>query len=197
MMGIDPASFTLHQRELMPPKDRQILAAAVGYPKAALTSEEALAKYLIRLERDHQKVLASWLMLQEENGKLTFDWSRTDRKTTNRKGMPDFRIYRDARALLGEMKMDGAKLSPDQSEMFKKFLRAGTEVQIWRSAETGIRAIKNWLWTYWKEGMRLPIYDILEEEELIRLAHRLRRAGKEAASRILEHELGLREIGRL
>jgi len=38
---------------------------------------------------------------------------------------------------------------------------------------------------------------ILEEEELIRLAYRLRRAGKEAASLTLEHELGLREIAKL
>ena len=157
-MGIDPASFTNDQRKLMAPADRQVLAAAIGYPKAALTSEEALHKYLVRLERTEQKTLARWLLLQEEAGKLTYDWSRTDRKTTNRKGMPDFRIYRDDRALLGEMKMDGAKLSPDQSEMLKKFLRAGTEVQIWKSAETGIRAIKNWLWTYWKEGTRLPTY---------------------------------------
>ncbi|HXM29779.1 MAG TPA: VRR-NUC domain-containing protein [Chthoniobacterales bacterium] len=158
-MGADPNSLPDNFKRLMAPEDRQVLAAAIGHPNAALTSEEARAKYLLRLERTEQKTLVNWLMLQEEDGKLTFDWSRTDRKTTNRKGMPDFRIYRDARALLGEMKLDGAKLSPDQSEMFKKFLRAGTEVQIWRSAEIGIRAIKNWLWTYWKEGMRLPIYD--------------------------------------
>jgi len=37
---------------------------------------------------------------------------------------------------------------------------------------------------------------ILQEEELIRLAYRLRRAGKEAASLFLEHELGLREIAK-
>jgi hypothetical protein len=149
-MGIDPSSFTADQRKLMPPEDRQVVAVAVGHPNAGLTTEEALAKHLRRLERDEQKTLVSWLMLQEEAGKLTFDWSRTDRKTTNRKGMPDFRIYRDGRALLGEMKMDGAKLSPDQIEMREKFLRAGTEVQLWSSAEVGIRATRNWLWTHWR-----------------------------------------------
>src|SRR5258705_2174189 len=161
-MGTDPASFTNDQRKLMTLADRQVLAATIGHPNVALTAEEALGKYLVRLERQEQKTLVGWLILQEEAGKLTFDWSRTDRKTTNRKGMPDFRIYRDARMLLGEMKMDGAKLSPDQIEMREKFMRCGTEVPLWSSAEDGIRAIKNWLWTYWRlwqEGMPLPIYD--------------------------------------
>jgi hypothetical protein len=99
-------------------------AARAQYDKAGWLPEEALAKHWRRLERDEQNTLVAWLMLQEEAGKLTFDWSRTDRKTTNRKGMPDFRIYRDGRALLGEMKMDNAKLSPDQIEMREKFLRA-------------------------------------------------------------------------
>jgi hypothetical protein len=149
-MGTDPNSLPDSFKKLMSTADRQFVAAAVGHPNAGLTTEEALAKHLRRLERDEQKTLVSWLMLQEEAGKLTFDWSRTDRKTTNRKGMPDFRIYRDGRALLGEMKMDGARLSPDQIEMREKFLRSGTEVQLWSSAEVGIRAIKNWLWTNWR-----------------------------------------------
>jgi hypothetical protein len=149
-MGTDPASLTKEQLERMAPEDRQVVATAVGHPNAGLTTEEALAKGLRRLERQEQNTLVSWLSLQEEAGKLTFDWSRTDRRTTNRKGMPDFRIYRDGRAFLGEMKMDGARLSPDQIEMREKFLRSGTEVQLWSSAEVGIRAIKNWLWTNWR-----------------------------------------------
>jgi hypothetical protein len=156
-MGTDPASLTKAQLERMPPEDRQVVAASIGHPNAGLTTEEAQHKYLIRLERNEQKILVSWLMLQEEAGKLTFDWSRTDRKTTNRKGMPDFRIYRDGRALLGEMKMDGAKLSPDQEQMREKFLRAGTEVQLWSSAEVGIRATRNWLWTHWRLWNEGPI----------------------------------------
>jgi VRR-NUC domain len=149
-MGTDPASLTNEQLKLMTPADRQVMAASIGDPRAGLTTEEALAKHWRRLERDEQKTFVAWLEIQEQGGKLTYDWSRTDRKTTNRKGMPDFRIYRDGRALLGEMKMDGAKLSPDQIEMREKFLRSGIEVQIWSSAEVGIRATKNWLWTHWR-----------------------------------------------
>jgi hypothetical protein len=149
-MSIDPASLSNAQLALLSPAERQVVAAAIGHPNAALSTEEAAAKCLRRLERQEQRTMVSWLTLQEQAGKLTYDWSRTDRKTTNRKGMPDFRIYRDGRALLGEMKMDGAKLSADQIEMREKFLRAGTEVQIWSSAEAGIRATKHWLWTYFK-----------------------------------------------
>jgi hypothetical protein len=149
-MGIDPASLTNEALERMAPADRALIRTAVGHPNAAITSEEAVAKHLRRLERNEQKVLSNWLALQEERGILVYDWSRTDKKSTNRKGMPDFRVFRDGRALLGEMKMDGAKLSPDQIEMQEKFLRSGTEVQIWSSAEAGIRATKNWLWTHWR-----------------------------------------------
>jgi hypothetical protein len=149
-MGIDPADLRAEQLERMASGDRALVAAAVGHPNAGLTSDEALAKHLRRLERNEQRTLADWLSLQEEAGKLTFDWSRTDRRTTNRKGMPDFRIYRDGRTLLGEMKMDGAKLSVQQEAMHEKFLRSGTEVQIWSSAAAGIRATRNWLWTHWR-----------------------------------------------
>jgi hypothetical protein len=154
-MGIDPHDLSSDQLGRVDPKDRQVVAAAVGHPKAAFTSEEAQRKYLVCLERQEQNTLVSWLSLQEEAGKLTFDWSRTDRKTTNRKGIPDFRIYRGGRVLLAEMKMEGAKLSPDQEQMREKFLRSGTEVELWLSAEAGIRATRNWLWTHfrlWGEG---------------------------------------------
>lgn len=110
-----------------------------------MTVVDAQAKYATNLERQEQKILVGWLSLQEEEGTLCFDWSRTDRRTTNRKGMPDFRIYRDGRTLLGEMKMEGAKLSIDQQEMIEKFERSGTSVQIWTSASSGIAAIKEWL----------------------------------------------------
>jgi hypothetical protein len=154
-MGTDPVSLPDSFKRLMATEDRQIVAAAVGHPKAAFTTEEATRKYLVRLERQEQNTLVGWLSRQEQADKLTFDWSRTDRKTTNRKGIPDFRIYRGGRVLLGEMKLEGAKLSPDQIEMREKFLRSGTEVELWSSAEAGIRATRNWLWTHfklWGEG---------------------------------------------
>jgi hypothetical protein len=148
-MGIELGDLNDKQLSMIPENER------APFGKGGRTTEEAQRKYLVRLERNEQNTLLNWLMLQEESGKLTFDWSRTDRRTTNRKGIPDFRIYRGGRVLLAEMKMEGAKLSPDQEQMREKFLRSGTEVELWSSAEAGIRATRHWLWTHfklWGEG---------------------------------------------
>jgi hypothetical protein len=144
-MGIDASSLNDQILKRLDPSGRALVRAAIGRPNAGLTAEEASTKYLRKLERDEQKILVSWLNVQEEDGRLVFDWSRTDKKTTNRKGIPDFRIFRNGRALLGEMKLDGGKLSPEQQEMSDKFLRAGCWVQTWNSAADGIVAIQKWL----------------------------------------------------
>lgn len=136
-MGIPRMSLTERQRELMAPVDRKEL----GIEAPSETRQRMLRK----LEREEQNTLVGWLVLRERDDVLTYDWSRTDRKTTNRKGMPDFRLYAEGRALLGEMKVGGAKLSDEQVEMIEKFGRSGTEVQIWHSAAQAIEAIREWL----------------------------------------------------
>lgn len=136
-MGINKATLTDRQRELMTPEGRKELGIEVP--------SESRARLIRRLERDEQNTLAAWLSLREEDSVLVFDWSRTDRKTTNRKGMPDFRTYAKGRVLFGEMKVGAGKLSPDQVEMMEKFGRSGTEVQVWHSAAQAIEAIRDWL----------------------------------------------------
>jgi hypothetical protein len=137
-MGITPNNRII---ELMQPEDR---------PKgrAGMTATEGHERMVRKLEREEQNMLVSWLSLREADGVLCYDWSRTDRKTTNRKGMPDFRIYRGPYALLGEMKIEDGRLSGDQVEMVEKFMRAGAEVQVWSSAAEAIEKIRDWLlWT--------------------------------------------------
>jgi hypothetical protein len=129
---------------------RSMRAQAVGDPKAALTSQEAGAKGLRKLEREEQLLLAAWLHLREKQGRLAYDWSATNRRVTCRVGMPDFKIYRGGRVLFGEMKIDRNDLSPAQREMHERLLRSGTEVEIWVSADSAIRRIKNWVWTHWR-----------------------------------------------
>jgi VRR-NUC domain-containing protein len=138
-MGIDPLSLNERQRQLIAPTDRKQLG------RAGMTVTAGHERMVRRLERDEQNLLMSWLSLREEDGVLVYDCSRTDRKTTNRKGIPDFRIYRGTRALLGEMKIEDGRLSGDQVEMIEKFNRAGAEVQIWRSAKEAIEKIRDWL----------------------------------------------------
>jgi hypothetical protein len=150
-MGLDPAKLPDGMIKLDPSGElRKLRAKAAGHANAGLTQAEASAKALQRLERTEQRLLASWLMLKEEEGLLVYDWSRTDRRTTNRKGMPDFRIYRGGRVLFGEMKLDGARLSPDQAEVSDRFLRSGTEMEIWSSADVAIRRVRAWIWQFWR-----------------------------------------------
>jgi hypothetical protein len=151
-MGIDPSEITDAMIEGDPSGElRKLRAQAVGDPKAALTSQEARAKGLRKLEREEQLLLAAWLHLREEEGKLAYDWSATNRRVTCRTGMPDFKVYRGGRVLFGEMKIDRNSLSEAQRQMHDVLLRAGCEVEIWVSADSAIRRIKNWIWTYWRE----------------------------------------------
>jgi hypothetical protein len=148
-MGIDPSHITDAMIKLDP--SGQLRAKRGTHPNAGLTSQEARAKGLRKLEREEQRLLVAWLSLQEEQGRLCYDWSATNRRVTCRVGFPDFKIYRGGRVLFGEMKIDRASLSQVQREMHNQLLRSGTEVEIWGSADSAIRRIKNWLWTEFRE----------------------------------------------
>jgi hypothetical protein len=150
-MGIDPSDLTDAMRRCLDPEVRKELDIKAGLPNAGLTSQEARAKGLRKLEREEQRTLSNWLSLQEGAGILVFDWSATNRRVTCRTGMPDFKIFKGGRVLLGEMKIDGASFSEAQRQMHDALLRAGCEVSIWVSADCAIRQIKNWLWTHWRE----------------------------------------------
>jgi hypothetical protein len=150
-MGIDPSQIT----DAMLERDasgslRKLRAKAMGHVNAALTHAESSAKAVRKLEREEQRILARWLAIQEENGILVYDWSAIHRKATRREGMPDFSVWKGGRALLGEMKASGGKLSEEQRIIIEAFARSGTEVEIWSSADVAIRRIKNWLWTQWR-----------------------------------------------
>ena len=125
--------------KLIDPADRRRYAAG------QLTAEEAQAKAAARLERDEQRVMAGWLAFQEQAGLLCYDWSRTDKRATCRRGMPDFKIYRQNRALLAEMKIGPAKLSADQEAMRARFERTGCLTEVWPSADFGIKRVREWL----------------------------------------------------
>jgi hypothetical protein len=153
-MGIKPEDLTEAMRRCLDPevrKELDIAAGKAGLPNAGLTSQQARAKGLRKLEREEQLLLAAWLHLQEEAGKLAYDWSATNRRVTCRVGMPDFKVYRGGRVLFGEMKIDRATLNPAQREMHDRLLRAGCEVEIWVSADSAIRRIKNFIWTHFRE----------------------------------------------
>lgn len=136
-MGIDPSNLTDRQRELMDPAEHKALGLEAP--------NKTRIRRLRTLERDEQRILSGWLKLREDDGVLVYDWSRTDRRTTNRKGIPDLRIYALGKVLFGEMKLAGGTFSDNQLEMIAKLRRSGTEVQIWDSAATAIERIRDWL----------------------------------------------------
>jgi hypothetical protein len=134
-MGVTPNNRIL---ELMDKGDRP-------RGRAGMTAREGHARMMRKLEREEQNTFAAWLGLREADGVLVYDWSRTDRRTTNRKGMCDFRIYGKGRVLLGEMKVGAGKLSEDQEVMIQNFERSGTSVQLWHSAAEAIERTRDWL----------------------------------------------------
>jgi hypothetical protein len=97
------------------------------------------------LEREEQAKLAAWLSNQKRAGRLQYDWSATHRKATRRAGMPDFSVWANGSALLGEMKRRGSKLRPDQAEVHAEFWRSGTPVHVWYSAAEATGCIEAWL----------------------------------------------------
>jgi hypothetical protein len=150
-MGIDPSDLNEAMRRCLDPEVRKELDTKAGLPNAGLTSQEARSKGLRKLERQEQRTLANWLSLQESEGRLSYDWSATNRRATCRAGMPDFKIYKGGRVLFGEMKIDRNGLSEAQRQMHEVLSRAGCEVEIWTSADSAIRRIKNFIWTYFRE----------------------------------------------
>jgi hypothetical protein len=149
-MGIDPRDLNEAMRRCLDPDVRKELDSKAGLPNAGLTSQQARAKGLRKLEREEQRILVVWLAMKEMAGMLSYDWSATNRRVTCRTGMPDFKIYRGGRVLFGEMKIDRASLSEGQRQMHDVLLRAGCEVAIWVSADCAIRQIKNWVWTHFR-----------------------------------------------
>ena len=114
---------------------------------AGLTASEATDRGAQRLEREEQQLFCQWLNLHESQGELSYDWSRTDKKTTRRLGALDFVIYcPEARALFIEFKATGGKLSPEQERQAILLNYLGFVVRVVRTAQEAIALTKTWLW---------------------------------------------------
>jgi VRR-NUC domain len=141
-MGLDPTSLPSRFTVCLDPESRKELGLE--------TASERHARLERKLERDEQNTFAAWLSLREADRVLVYDWSRTDRATTNRKGLPDFRIYTRGRVLLIEMKVATGKLSADQEVMIEKFICCETVVYVCYSAAEAIERTRDWLMQYGK-----------------------------------------------
>lgn len=102
------------------------------------TSEEALCAQQIHQERELHNLFANWLRL---NG-VPFIHARMDKKSTIRKGWPDFTLLWQGRAVCFEFKLPGQPLDADQIEVRRELTLNGTPVQTVHSVAEAIRAAR-------------------------------------------------------
>lgn len=105
------------------------------------TSEEVLEEQNAREELEHQEKLCEYLNLKE----IPYWHSRTDRKTTTKKGTPDFCIVYKGAALIIECKGPRGKLTESQRQFIDRLQNAQTYVHITRSSNESLTVVKAWL----------------------------------------------------
>lgn len=72
-------------------------------------------------ERAQHKIFWNYCLLKD----ITVDYHRPDKRTTNRKGWPDFPCYKNGRVLFLEFKTANGRLSKEQKEMREELERQG------------------------------------------------------------------------
>lgn len=131
--------------ELFPERVLKRMSAADRKSVGQMTATEAVQRCEHRLEKQQQGIFASWCALHERAGELVYNWSRTDKRSTNRTGLPDFCVWSRGRCLFIELKAPGGRLSEEQ-ELFRALLEAqGFTFVIARNAAGAIEAVKRHL----------------------------------------------------
>jgi hypothetical protein len=129
-MGLKPVTLPDSMLRAMSKPDRKALGL--------ITSEEALCAQQIRQERDMHNLFTNWLRLTG----VPFIHARMDKKSTIRKGWPDFTLLWQGRALCLEFKLPGQPLDPDQVEVHAALALNGTPVQTVYSVAEAIVAAR-------------------------------------------------------
>jgi hypothetical protein len=140
-MGTDPASLTKDQLNLIVPEDRQVVAAAIGHPNAGLTTEEALAKHELKLERDMHSEFSGFLA---RNGFKLVIHADPTKPSRIKPGWPDYSIIRSNRILFIEFKIGRNTLSQVQETVINELLAEGCTVHVLYSYEAATRATKEY-----------------------------------------------------
>ncbi len=103
----------------MTPEDRKALG------RHGLTQAECAEVVCTMAERELQEQIANYLRQRD----LFFMRSRMDKRTTLRKGWPDFTIIlHGGLALLVEVKVQGGRFSEDQTKLFQEYFRQTGEL---------------------------------------------------------------------
>jgi hypothetical protein len=104
-MGIDLAGTPDHFKRCLPQQERKVLG------KHAMTKEEAIESYEHQTEKALQDAVEAWIESQPD---CYCRRQRMDKKTTTRRGTPDFWCSIVGQALEIECKRPGGKTSDAQ-----------------------------------------------------------------------------------
>lgn len=114
----------------MNPKDRP-------KGKAGWTAEECAQKFQSGEEKKLQGLVNNWLL---GNG-IYFESDRFDRRTSGKRGRPDFRICVEGRWLAVECKAEGCKLSFAQACTLGEISRSGGRIAVAYCLDDVIKAV--------------------------------------------------------
>ena len=108
-MGIDLKSAPDHFKTKLPDEERKALG------KLGWTAEQAFERHLARKEKDLQDEVAAWLDINS----IWYSRARMDKRSTLRKGTPDFICCVEGQFLAVECKSSIGRVTPEQDEEIK------------------------------------------------------------------------------
>jgi hypothetical protein len=140
-MGLDPRFLPDRFKERMDEASRKSELKRIGL-KAVQTSAEASLKELLRLERQDHSDFSNYLL---QKG-IEYEHDDPSRRTSNRKGWPDFRLYDGppASVLFVEFKIRPNKLTPEQEQVRRSLEKRGFTYVVSYSLSGAIEAVNRW-----------------------------------------------------
>ena len=105
--------------------------------RAGITREEAEATYKRGQEIQLQRLITNYLNLNE----IYYEWDRTDKRTSGKRGRPDFRCCVKGLWLALECKAEGETLSKEQAIEALRLRKSGGKFVVVFSLKDAIEAI--------------------------------------------------------
>jgi VRR-NUC domain-containing protein len=109
--------------------------------KAGKTTKELAQWKEFDLEKAHHRIFWNYCLLKD----ITTDYHNPTRKTTNKKGWPDFPCYKNGRVLFVEFKSPTGKLTKEQLEVRAELERQGFKYVVVYAASDAIEIADSYL----------------------------------------------------
>lgn len=122
---------------LLPPNITNKISADERKRLGVVTQEESNNAIYLKVERKMHHQFASWLRIHER-GPIPFIHAAPNKKSTIRKGWPDFTVLYGNKVCCIEFKTDDGVQSKDQVECCADLNRVGTPCYLCRSVDVAI-----------------------------------------------------------